>query len=177
MTISELQIWLDLNASQVDRKFWEDLTEYAIVSDFNNQHIFIDDETGKFYLFNGDGTLDDINKLTCIKNYMFLHMPLHTIKIPNNVKSIGAWAFHYCSSLMSATMQNSVTSIGYKAFFGCSGLKSVTIPNSVTSIGYYAFYGCDALKSLIFKGKTIDQVKKMWYYPWGIEDERIVNVA
>ena len=35
-----------------------------------------------------------------------------------------------------------VTSIGSYAFCNCSGLTSVTIPKSVTSIGHSAFYGC-----------------------------------
>ena len=65
--------------------------------------------------------------------------------IPNNVTSIGQYAFYGCSGLTSVTIGNSVTSIGRYAFYGCSGLTSVTIPNSVTSIGYYAFSGCTSL--------------------------------
>ena len=68
--------------------------------------------------------------------------------IPNNVTSIGNYAFNTCKALTSVTIPNSVTSIGEWAFYGCSGLTSVTIPNSVTSIGDYAFYYCSGLTSV-----------------------------
>ena len=54
-------------------------------------------------------------------------------------------------------------------------IKSITIPNNVTSIGYNAFSGCESLKEVIFKGKTLDEVKQMKYYPFGIKDESIIK--
>ena len=69
--------------------------------------------------------------------------------IPNNVTSIGSFAFDGCSSLPSITIPNSVTSIGRYAFSGCSGLTSVTIPNSVTSIDERAFWGCSGLTTIV----------------------------
>ena len=68
--------------------------------------------------------------------------------IPDDVTSIGDWAFAFCSGLTSVTIPNSVTSIGECAFEGCSGLTAITIPNSVTSIGFSAFNGCDGLTSV-----------------------------
>ena len=40
---------------------------------------------------------------------------------------------------------DNVTSIGYYAFYKCTGLTSITIPDSVESIGTCAFYGCTSL--------------------------------
>jgi hypothetical protein len=71
-----------------------------------------------------------------------------TFTIPDNVTSIGNYAFYYCSSLTSIVIPDSVTSIGNWAFSGCSRLTSVTIPDSVTSIGDDAFYGCSSLTSI-----------------------------
>ena len=42
------------------------------------------------------------------------------------------------------TIPNNVTSIGNYAFNSCSSLTSITIPDSVTSIGNYAFNSCTA---------------------------------
>ena len=42
----------------------------------------------------------------------------------------------------SYILPNDLTSIGSYAFSGCSSLNSITIPNSVTSIGSYAFKYC-----------------------------------
>ena len=100
---------------------------------------------------------------------------LTNVTIPDSMTSIGHYAFGYCSALTSMTIPDSITGIGYAAFFNCSALTNITIPNSVIAIGDLAFYDCINLKELIFKGKTIDEVKAMGYYPWGIEDESIVK--
>ena len=68
--------------------------------------------------------------------------------IPDNVTSIGDFAFYGCTGLTSVTIPNSVTSIGKNVFEKCSNLTSVTIPNSVESIGYYAFHNCTSLTSI-----------------------------
>lgn len=65
--------------------------------------------------------------------------------IPNNVTSIGSYAFSGCSGLTKLTISNSVTSIDSYAFSGCSGLTELTIPSSVTTIADRTFYGCSGL--------------------------------
>ena len=79
---------------------------------------------------------------------------LTSLTIPNSVTSIGTQAFYECSSLTSITIPNSVTSIGDWAFNDCSSLTSITIPNSVTSIGNYAFHFCSSLTSITCLGTT-----------------------
>ncbi len=69
--------------------------------------------------------------------------------VPDNVTSIGDWAFCGCESLQSIVIPNSVTSIGDWAFCGCESLQSIVIPESVTSIGNYAFYDCISLQSIV----------------------------
>ena len=71
----------------------------------------------------------------------------------------------------------SVKRIGDVAFYSCTSLKSIEILESVEYIGYLAFDGCTSLEEIIFKGKTMDQVKAMDWYPWGIEDESIIKCS
>ena len=88
------------------------------------------------------------NPITNAHN-LYLNGELVTdLVIPDNVNSIGDYAFCDCSSLISVTVPNSVTSIGDSAFCDCSSLTSVTVPNSVTTIGDYAFCGCSSLTSM-----------------------------
>ena len=70
------------------------------------------------------------------------------IEIPDNVTSIGPFAFFGCKSLTSIILSNNMTSIEGGTFDGCSNMSSVTIPDSVTSIGKSAFFGCSSLTSL-----------------------------
>ena len=83
--------------------------------------------------------------------------------IPNNMKSIGNYAFRGCSGLTSVTIPNSVTSIGESAFSFCSSLTSVTIGNSVKSIGAWAFYDCLELKDIYCYA---DNVPAAYSYPY-----------
>ena len=100
---------------------------------------------------------------------------LTSISIPDSVESIEIAAFAYCASLASIKIPNSVKSIGAYAFYNCTSLTSISIPNLVKSIGNHTFSDCKSLKDIIFKGKTIQQVKAMKFYPWGIEDESAIK--
>lgn len=89
------------------------------------------------------------NNVTSIGNYAFnLSHNLTSITIPNNVESIGACAFAGCAGLTSIEIPNSVTDIGEYAFYNCVDLKSITIPNSITSISDCVFSACKGLTSI-----------------------------
>ena len=102
---------------------------------------------------------------------------LISITIPNSVKNIGDFSFYECNSLKEITIPNSVKNIGEYSFYHCISLKEITIPNSVRSIKYRAFSHCISLKKFIFKGRTLEKVKRMNNYPFGIEDESIIKVS
>ncbi len=65
--------------------------------------------------------------------------------IPNDVSSIGDYAFSYCSGLSSIAIPETVATIGAYAFSSCNGLASVTIPKGVISLGSGAFDDCKSL--------------------------------
>ena len=84
--------------------------------------------------------------------------------IPNNVTSIGYYAFAGCSNLTSITIPNNVTSIGYGAFSNCYKLTNITIPNSVTSISDYTFMYCLNLTSITIPNNVTSIGKGAFYY-------------
>ena len=51
------------------------------------------------------------------------------------------------------------------------------IPDSVTNINYWAFWNCKSLKEVVFKGKTLEEVKQMETYPFGIKDKSIFKFS
>lgn len=81
-----------------------------------------------------------------------------TYTIPNNVTTIGEWAFTACDNLKSVEIPTSVTSMDDGCFAGCD-FESITIPDSVTSMGYGIFIGCKSLKSV----KIPEGISKILY--------------
>ena len=110
--------------------------------------------TSPYYVLTNNKGLENAKKLVIgeiktIGNYAFFWCSsLTSINIPDSVTSIGEYAFSGCSSLTSINIPDSVTSIGKSAFSSCSSLTSITIPNSVTSIGDEAFWSCSSLTSI-----------------------------
>ena len=119
-----------------------------------------------------EGELVIPDNVTSIGDYAFRGCTtLTSITIPDSVMSIASSAFRECTGLTSVTIGNGVTSIGYSAFEGCTGLISVTIGNSVTSIGDYAFAGCSSLTSMTIPrciGSSFGEIFGRWSYPGSI---------
>lgn len=100
-----------------------------------------------------DGSLTELvipTDISEIKSYRFYGFWQATgdVIIPDNVKSIGAFAFGLCKGITSFTIPYGVTSIAIYTFYQDSSLTSVTIPDSVTSILDYAFAECTSLASI-----------------------------
>ena len=77
--------------------------------------------------------------------------------------------------IIKCVIPDSATSIYAYSFAHCKSLIKINIPNSVTSIREDVFYYCKSLKEVVFKGKTLDEVKQMKKYPFGIEDENVIK--
>ncbi len=70
--------------------------------------------------------------------------------IPEDVQSIGQYAFSNCIGLTEITIPESITYIGAAAFTGCSGLKYITIPGAIFEIAPETFLDCSGLTEIIF---------------------------
>lgn len=66
----------------------------------------------------------------------------------DRVKTIGSYAFQYCSSLTNVSFP-ACTTIGSHAFQYCPSLTNVSFP-ACTIIDSYAFFGCSSLTNVSF---------------------------
>ena len=86
------------------------------------------------------------------ENYLS-DLPIHFLRgsnisefeIPNNIKSIGKYAFTCCYNLTSVTIGNNITSIGECSFEHCYSLTSIEIPDNVREISWHTFSDCPRL--------------------------------
>ena len=121
----------------------------------NNCNAIIETATNK--LITGCKNTIIPEDVTSIGEYAFAFCPLLTsMTIPSSVTSIGNYAFYDCTGLTSVTIPSSVTSIGGYAFQSCSGLTSITISEGVTTIGELAFYNCSNLTSVTIPNSITD---------------------
>jgi hypothetical protein len=78
-----------------------------------------------------------------------------TLTLPENVSSIGAYAFakddayNSSSKLVGVVFPNSLRTIGANAFKYSKSLESINLPEGLTGIGEYAFNSCSRLKSAV----------------------------
>lgn len=98
-------------------------------------------------------------EVTSIGDYAFFGCGALTgVTIGNGVTTIGNDAFANCGNVTSLTLGAAVTSIGESAFEGCGKLAGIAIPQSVTSIGTNAFSGCNAIARIeVESGNTAYQ--------------------
>lgn len=76
---------------------------------------------------------------------------------------------------MGVEIPTTITAIGAWAFAGAEGMTDIEIPSSVSSIGSDAFFGCHMLSSVTFDGKTLEQVKAMENYSWGLQKGCVIH--
>lgn len=80
--------------------------------------------------------------ITCIYDNAFRSQVFTdvTLKIGNNVRSIGNYVFYNQKSLLSVEFGNSLNEIGNYAFYGCSNLvQDLVLPATMETIGTAAF--------------------------------------
>ena len=81
----------------------------------------------------------------CYAEHLYMNgKEITELIIPNNVITIGSYAFEYCSSLTSVTIGDGVTSIGDYAFYNCSSLTEIKCKaEAPPTTQDFVFYGID----------------------------------
>ncbi len=97
------------------------------------------------------------------------------VAIPEEVTSIGDYAFAWYNSIKEITIPEGVTSIGDYAFYGCSGIKEITIPEGVTSIGEGAFERCDDLMLYVEAGSYGEEYAKKNGYRYQNKNDFVIE--
>ena len=73
---------------------------------------------------------------------------LTSVKLPNTVKVIGAFAFAECKNLNEIIIPRDTEEIGYSSFFQCSKLQNIVFNTKLKKLGEYSFIHCGSLKQL-----------------------------
>ncbi len=74
------------------------------------------------------------------------------LHLPDNLTSIGSYAFYYCSNLALTSLPSGITSIGSCAFYYCENLVLTSLPSGVISIPSNCFYRCMSLTEMTLNG-------------------------
>lgn len=124
---------------------WKNVNELTVIGEMNA------DDMAMFHQMR-QLTLLDLShaSLTDLPNYGYYNSGsgvLETVKLPNNLNTIGDYAFYACRKLKNVSMPK-VTTIGYRSFRETSKLESITLPSGLSSIAAEAF-AYSGLKSII----------------------------
>lgn len=101
------------------------------------------------------------DNITSIGWYAFSNIAcLNTITIPNGVTTIGDYAFSSCSNLTTATISSSIEYIGSSAFNYCSNLRYVyCMSNLPPRLGDYVFYNNASGRKIYVPIESVDKYK------------------
>lgn len=78
-----------------------------------------------------------------------------SIKLPTNLESVGAAAFHGCGI---TKLELSMANISAGLFSGCEALKTLTINGTVQSIGKSAFSDCIQLETITIDNTSLTEI-------------------
>ena len=118
------------------------------------------------YLVGYDGEDTDLvlpsyngDEYVIYKRALYDYNRITSIIIPDDVTSIGEYAFSNCDNLKNVTLPNSITIIEDFTFSNSNSLRSITIPDNVITIDYMSFYGCSGLRTVTI-GSGVTDIKR-----------------
>ena len=128
----------------------------------NTKWLYEKQEENPFVIINGilvdatkcSGNITIPNNVTSIGYYAFDRcLDVTSVYIPSSVVAIELGAFSNCTNLRSVTISGGVKTIESKVFFNCTSLERVNIPDSVTGIDSAAFYYCSILTDIVIPSR------------------------
>jgi len=84
-----------------------------------------------------------------IANEVFARMDIETIKMPNTVTHVGAYAFQDCPNLRSVKLSDNIVHLGEGVFYGCQSLCKLSLPKGIRIINDYTFNNCNSLTEIV----------------------------
>ena len=123
-------------------------------------------------LIKGDVIIPEVYEglpVTSIQERGFSSCQITSIFIPSSIKEIGIYAFQYCSSLTTVTLNEGLTIIDEYAFWMCESLSSIIIPDSVTRICEHAFGECHSLETAQIGSGLFILEKAVFSWCWSLE--------
>lgn len=110
----------------------------------------------------------DGHQVTAIGSFAFFNCSrLHSVTIPDTVKTIEDNAFKICLDLVEVNIPDSVETIGEKAFSSCIRLADVRLPAGLSTIEKRTFYECRALKHIVIP-ESVTEIREEAFYESGL---------
>lgn len=125
--------------------------------------------------------VDPLKKLNYVPNYFAWGLPIESINLPDNIKTIDLAAFADCTDLKNIRWSRNLKRINSEAFKRCVSLDEVILPESletlsdgvflgaglskltlgpnITDIRTDLFRGCGNLKEITYRG-TLDNWRR-----------------
>lgn len=138
--------FINENEDLIDNNEWDEL--YAKANSTIPSHI------GALTLILLDADIHPEYHVSKLPSKFLEGTDIVSFDIPDNITTIGGFAFYNCDNLTDIVIPNSVTSINIYAFTSCDNLTNVSIGNSLTNIGSWAFLGCSNLTNITIPGNV-----------------------
>ena len=100
---------------------------------------------GAFSATSLSGELSFGKKMTTIGLGAFRNCKITSLILPDNITSLGVYAFSECPELESVQLNLKIEEIPGGLFYRCEKLKAIVLNEGITTIGGSAFYGCTSL--------------------------------
>ncbi len=102
-------------------------------------------------IFSGQANMVGVKlpkSLKSIGSNAFANTAITSIVIPENVDTIGAYAFYRCGLMTDIVLPSALKTMSYFMLAECSALKSLSIPANVTYLDAYTLYNCNMLEEI-----------------------------